>query len=83
MCNKQDKDGNHQDMLMDQPESDMYVCSYESDSYSEGETRIKRIFLDHTSFQAPLKKMHIEYNFKIPQWWQLVKEVTLILLHVW
>jgi hypothetical protein len=43
MCNKLDKDGNHQDMLMDKPESDMYVCSYDcdsdSDSNSESDSR--------------------------------------------
>jgi hypothetical protein len=35
MCNKLDKDGNHHDMLMDQPESDMYACSFDSDSESK------------------------------------------------
>jgi energy-coupling factor transporter ATP-binding protein EcfA2 len=30
MCNKLDKDGNHQDMLKDKPESDMYACSYDT-----------------------------------------------------
>ena len=39
MCNKLDKDGNHQDMLKDKPESDMYACSYDSDSNSESESR--------------------------------------------
>ena len=34
MCNKLDRDGNHQAMLMDQPESDMYACSFDSDSES-------------------------------------------------
>ena len=38
MCNKLDKDGIHQDMLMDKPESDMYACSYDSDSNSESES---------------------------------------------
>ena len=32
MCNKLDKDGNHQDMLMDKPESDMYACSIDTDN---------------------------------------------------
>ena len=32
MCNKLDKDGNHQDMLMDKPESDMYACSTDTDN---------------------------------------------------
>ena len=31
-CNKLDKDGNHQDMLMDRPESDMYVCNIDTDN---------------------------------------------------
>ena len=39
MCNKLDKDGNHQDMLKDKPESDMYACSYDSDSNSKSESR--------------------------------------------
>jgi ankyrin repeat protein len=38
MCNKLDKDGNHQDMLMDKPESDMYACSYDSDSSPQSES---------------------------------------------
>ena len=32
MCNKLDKDGNHQDMLMDKPESDMYACNIDTDN---------------------------------------------------
>ena len=32
MCNKLDKDGNHQDMLMDKPESNMYACSIDTDN---------------------------------------------------
>jgi len=38
MCNKLDKDRNHQDMLMDKPESDMYGCRYDSDSDSQSES---------------------------------------------
>jgi hypothetical protein len=29
MCNKLDKDGNHQDMLMDKPQSNMYKVTFE------------------------------------------------------
>jgi hypothetical protein len=32
MCNKLDKDGNHQDMLMDKPESNMYTCNIDTDN---------------------------------------------------
>ena len=32
MCNKLDKDGNHQDMLMDKPESNMYACNIDTDN---------------------------------------------------
>jgi hypothetical protein len=47
MCNKLDKDGNHQDMLMDQPESDRYACSFDSDSesISRSEYSINRRFI--------------------------------------
>jgi hypothetical protein len=31
-------------MLMDKPESDMYACSYDSDSNSESEGRNSRIY---------------------------------------
>jgi hypothetical protein len=34
MCNKLDKDGNHQDMLKDKPESDMYDCSFDDDEHA-------------------------------------------------
>ena len=32
MCNKLEKDGNHQDMLKNKPESDMYACSIDTDN---------------------------------------------------
>ena len=32
MCNKLDKDGNHQDMLMDKPQSNMYACNIDTDN---------------------------------------------------
>ena len=32
MCNKLVKDGKHQDMLMDKPESDMYACNIDTDN---------------------------------------------------
>ena len=35
MCTKLYENGNHEDMLIDKPESDMYACSYDSDSESE------------------------------------------------
>jgi ankyrin repeat protein/energy-coupling factor transporter ATP-binding protein EcfA2 len=44
MCNKLDKDGNHQDMLKDKPESDMYACSFDSDTNSESKSRSIRDF---------------------------------------
>ena len=39
MCNKLDKDGNHQDMLKDKPESDMYACSSDSDTNSKSKNK--------------------------------------------
>ena len=38
MCNKLDKDGNHQDMLMDKPESNMYACSINIDTDNDEST---------------------------------------------
>ena len=46
MCNKLDKDGNHQDMLKDKPESDMYGCSYDSDTNSKSKSRNEWDFYD-------------------------------------
>ena len=46
MCNKLDKDGNHQDMLKYKPKSDMYACSYDSDTNSESKSKNEWDFYD-------------------------------------